>query len=92
METIKEAAFDFARNSSDDLSLLIEYEERAFAAGVEFAQKLIPVDDELPPLKTWLILQDKDGYFTANYFNNSIELSDFIMYSAPVNWRPVERT
>jgi hypothetical protein len=43
MKTIEEAAYNWKRNCTELLTI-----EEAFIAGVEFAQRWIPVDEELP--------------------------------------------
>lgn len=53
MKTIEEAAYVYARktvlkDTDPTLSELIEYCEMDFKAGVEFAQRWIPVTEEMP--------------------------------------------
>ena len=56
MKTIDEAAKDYVKgfggNPELSLSEIIEYAIEDFKAGAEFAQRWIPVDDELPEYTT----------------------------------------
>lgn len=76
MKTIEQAAKEYAettvlKETDASLSELINYCEIDFKAGVEFAQRWIPVSEEMPPSrkmvlaridrgegKTWLILAE----------------------------------
>lgn len=48
MNTIEQAAIDYAE-SLEDNDYTIET-EAAFKAGAEFAQRFIPIEEELPPI------------------------------------------
>ena len=95
-ETIEQAAEDYA-NSFEYNDYTIETES-AFKAGVEFAQRWISVDDELPNYYQ-IVLADNDKYkymaIVARVSNGDEDFypicgTDFIMSPNPIKWRPIE--
>jgi len=71
-------------------------QRRAFGAGVEFAQRWISVDDELPNYYQ-IVLADNGKYMAVvarvsdgdeEYY--SIYGTDIIMSPDPIKWRPIE--
>ena len=86
MKTIKEAAHEYFRKAQ--LGLENPGSESGFIAGVEFAQRWISVEDELPSigdhiliklkrdkLKIWRIFNEDDRILVSNY---------------ATHWRPIE--
>ncbi len=93
-KTIEQAAEDYA-NSFEYNDYTIETES-AFKAGVEFAQRWISVDDELPNYYQ-IVLADNDKYMAvvARVSNGDEDFypicgTDFIMSPDPIKWRPIE--
>lgn len=85
MKTIEEAAKEIFTKPDDNQIL-------AFELGVEFAQRWIPVEEELPEEKEWIIVElknvvSKNKYVTM-YPKNQLEF-DFIK-SNVIKWRPIE--
>lgn len=78
MKTIEEAAKKYSLNewhSDITPSSIFEQSEKDFKSGVEFAQRWIPVDEELPEKKDHNF---SDLVLTKNSFNNIlIERYDF---------------
>lgn len=63
MKTIEEAAKEYAELQANPIfrNLEVSIAEKAFNAGVEFAQRWIPVDEELPRIGEKVITKmDKD--------------------------------
>ena len=50
MKTIEEAVIEYSENADIDEETYIADVYDGFKAGVEFAQRWIPVEEELPPL------------------------------------------
>lgn len=78
------------------ISAIDEKTSEIFKAGVEFAQRWISVDDELPNYYQ-IVLADNDKYMAivARVSNGdeeyySIYGTDFIMSPGPIKWRPIE--
>lgn len=78
------------------IAAIDEKTSEIFKAGVEFAQRWISVDDELPNYYQ-IVLADNDKYMAivARVSNGdeeyySIYGTDFIMSPDPIKWRPIE--
>ena len=65
METIEEAAKEFSEKSVWACPI-------SFKAGVEFAQRWISVEDELPQEGTSVLIKNDFGYFGINVLENGI--------------------
>jgi hypothetical protein len=110
MKTIKEAKCKYCEKTASSPTMLktdiIEQNMNAFDAGVEFAQRWIPIEEELPKsgsdllLVKWLDKKNNVKYGLAKYLDfHSIGLHknkylDFIIQgSCPrevTHWRPIE--
>ena len=93
-ETIEDSALDYVNSTS--ITFPEDAVKKAFKAGVEFAQRWISVDDELPNYYQ-IVLADNDKYMAivARVSNGdeeyySIYGTDFIMSPDPIKWRPIE--
>lgn len=74
MKTIEQASENYAL-SLEDNDYTIET-KAAFQAGVEFAQRWISFDEEIPPIHTWLTVKINDYYGTIN--TKYLDSEDFL--------------
>ena len=58
-----------------------------FEAGVQFAQRWIPVEEELPEKLVQVIVKFEDGWCTCTWIT---EDGDFAFNVKPTYWRPIE--
>ena len=58
-----------------------------FEAGVEFAQRWIPVEEELPEKLVQVIVKFENGWCTCTWIT---EDGDFAFNVKPTHWRPIE--
>ena len=58
-----------------------------FEAGVEFAQRWIPVEEELPEKLVQVIVKLANGWHTTTWIT---ENGDFAFNVKPTHWRPIE--
>lgn len=81
MKTIEEAAKEIFPNPDSN-------QITAFELGVEFAQRWIPVEEELPPINKWIIVIKKHAFVESYYsIENCDKMSDFYNVT---HWRPIE--
>ena len=80
MKTIEQA--------QNEHSLYKDGDGFSFRAGVEFAQRFIPIEEEMPPIKEYIIFKHHNGYevmfFMSNYFREK-----YISYYPKGSWRPI---
>lgn len=86
MKTIEEAAkyYSDANYKENDYGLTNIASNHAFKAGVEFAQRWIPVEEELPNECTFVLTKYKNTYSVSWYDGQFNE-----MYN-PTHWRQIE--
>ena len=104
MKTISEAAIKYASSKSSS-DVFIESHIKDFKAGVEFAQRWIPVEEELPDVgETVLTKMEKrhgdtrvqNYYSTATRLENQGEWQDVnwvdhsMSFGHITHWRPIE--
>lgn len=58
-----------------------------FEAGVQFAQRWIPIEEELPEKLVQVIVKFEDGWCTCTWIT---EDGDFAFNVKPTHWRPIE--
>lgn len=85
MRTVELSAIEYAQ-SIDDNNYTIETES-AFIAGVQFAQRWIPIEEELPEKLVQVIVKFEDGWCTCTWIT---EDGDFAFNVNPTSWRPIE--
>jgi hypothetical protein len=101
MKTIKQEANSYysefyMESSIPDREAMTEM----FIAGVEFAQRWIPVEEELPEYAEELLLELENGHHEVGYylrkkghkdaFYSYVQPNiDFILYDV-IRWRPIE--
>lgn len=94
MKTIEQAAKEYSINFGNDSGVA----KLAFKAGVEFAQRWISVDDEMPKPDTdvivkFTIVEGCDGLALAEYSDDCIwhwRGYDFKEPERITHWRPIE--
>lgn len=100
MKTIKEAGEEYAKK--EGYCVIDQCGEKAFSAAVEFAQRYIPIEEELPLIEEdkifseHLLLKFKNGLeLTGFYYEGvgggyfAIDNSDAIEQSQIAGWRPI---
>ena len=85
MRTVELSAIEYAQ-SIDDNDYTIETES-AFIAGVKFAQRWIPIEEELPEKVVQVIVKLENGWCTCTWIT---EDGDFAFNVKPTHWRPIE--
>ena len=80
METISEAAIGYASSKSSS-DVFIESHIKDFKAGVEFAQRRIPVEEELPDEKNGYINKEVIAFTSDNF-------SYILIYDDYLGWLP----
>ena len=81
MKTIEEAlniAYDECESNA--------YFGNGFKKGVEFAQRWIPVEEELPEKLVQVIVKLENGWCTCTWIT---EDGDFAFNVKPTHWRPI---
>lgn len=99
MKTIEEAAKDYAikilnfqeGENPDDWKLLIDNCAKNFISGIEFAQRWIPVEEELPEDRFRILVKTHYGRMfiarrTSKYYIND----DNQTIGGVTHWRPIE--
>ena len=105
METIKEGAEIYYQSNEYQKSNSLNRFYNIFKAGVEFAQRWISVEDELPEEGVSVLIKNDFGYFGINVLENGIwrmctvekiagllNLKEYELenFAKPTHWRPIE--
>ena len=80
MKTIKEAAMDYC-SKTDGYKFIARSPFKSFEAGVEFAQRRIPVEEELPDEKNGYINKDVIAFTSDN-------CAYVLIYDDYIGWLP----
>ena len=103
MNTIEQAAVEYAE-SLEDNDYTIETES-AFKAGVEFAQRWISVEEELPPIGEMVLTKMEKRHgdtWVQNYYSTATRLENqgewqtvnwvdhSMSFGHITHWRPIE--
>lgn len=91
MKTIEEAILEFTKSYSG-FKIVPASWKCAFESGVEFAQRWIDCNNELPPRKITVLAKHEDGGITLGNYNGRYFHHD---YGNPncekvTHWRPIE--
>ena len=98
MKTINDAAQEYAINKYEECTGIIEDTLVDFKSGVEFAQRRIPVKEELPDSKNGYINKEVIA-FTSDNFSYILIYDDYLGWlpngtDADIDnithWRPIE--
>ncbi|MDR1340656.1 MAG: DUF551 domain-containing protein [Prevotellaceae bacterium] len=93
MKTVKEAAREYIDPShSGGTDYMTRAQERAYIAGVEFAQRWISVEEELPEFLEVVLVRNKNGFASAGRRGRArfiIDLSD-MRDEEVTHWRHIE--
>ena len=100
MKTIEEGLEEAYQKTGENA-----YFGNGFKAGVEFAQRWISVEDELPEEGVSVLIKNDFGYFGINVLENGIwrmctvekiagllNLKEYELenFAKPTHWRPIE--
>lgn len=89
MKTIEEAAREcyYRPEYSDSYAA---GKKSGFYEGVEFAQRWIPIEEELPKVGVLVLIQDEDKFRRLGFYNGEFWMNN---YGAAVlhitHWRPI---
>ena len=86
MKTIEQAAWEFAEENTDSESY-VGGTYSGFKAGVEFAQRWIPVEDEIPEKFKQVIVKLENGWHTCTWI---MEDGTFAFNVKPTHWRYID--
>lgn len=86
-----ELAPSFWKDKNGQVMHLRDISEMAFKAGVEFAQRWISVEDELPEEGKYVLLKYESGIYLGGidgnmFFEDTGTKDD----ETPTHWRPIE--
>ena len=91
MKTIEEAAIEHAKNlffGSSSIQYLCKGDfTTSFIEGVEFAQRWIPVEEELPEKSKQVIVKLENGWHTCTWIT---EDGTFAFNVKPTHWRHID--
>lgn len=86
MKTIKEAAMDYC-SETDGYKFIAHSPFKSFEAGVEFAQRWIPVEEELPEKSKQVIVKLENGWHTCTWITGD---GTFAFNVKPTHWRYID--
>jgi len=89
MQTINDAAKENCEYHMDSLRQYDKHFIEAFKDGVEFAQRWIPVSEELPKEGQEIICKNSNYKTVLFYYPNGVVDEDFLKANY-THWRPVE--
>ena len=87
MKTIEEAVIEYSENADIDEETYIADVYDGFKAGVEFAQRWIPAEQELPEKLVQVIVKLENGWHTTTLLT---ENGDFAFNVKPTHWRHID--
>ena len=103
MKTINDAALEYAELKANKLfrRLEVSIAEKSFKAGVEFAQRWIPIEEELPEVGEIVLVRTKinkvttcEMYIPKDYLDNILGekewAASYNFKQAITHWRPIE--
>ena len=101
MKTINDAAQEYAINKYEECTGIIEDTLVDFKSGVEFAQRWIPVEEELPEVGEIVLVKTKinkvttcEMYIPKDYLGNILGekewAASYNFKQAITHWRPIE--
>lgn len=105
MKTIEQASVEYSKKQYDHDPCMRFQCETHFEAGIEFAQRWIPVEEELPPIGEMVLtkMEKRHGdtlvqhyYSTATRLENQGEWQDVnwvdhsMSFGHITHWRPIE--
>jgi len=99
MKTIDEAAKEIYSYNVDEFTWISDEKRDSFITGVEFAQRWIPVEEELPEKQGCYFVKVKNSFpkncdiIVAEFYEDNktfySESSDYPIKDA-ISWRPIE--
>jgi len=99
MRTVTDAALENANEVK--MMSLHDREFLAFTKGVEFAQRWIPIGEELPPLNEYVLFKYSEGehcvgclnvygYYCSPYMPKENDYASIHLLSEVTHWRHIE--
>lgn len=90
MKTVEEAAKEYVRKKRGFATEFeLKHDSEIFKSGVEFAQRWIPVEEELPPLSQKVLCKDST-VFDVYLFESNTDRDIKIEVCEVTHWRPIE--
>lgn len=83
MKTVEEAAREIFPNPDSN-------QITAFELGAEFAQRWIPIEEELPSDLSDILVKSEDGSLTVGYRFQDKWVLDIDINPKITHWRPIE--
>ena len=89
MREIEEKAIEYAESKIkyEDDPEYFEYICKSFMKGVDFAQRWISIDEELPPVSQQVIVKLKNNWHACTWLLGD---GTFAYNINPTHWRPIE--
>ena len=87
MKTVEDAQEDYVNNTFIEPDTYIGEIYDSFKAGVKFATRWIPVEEELPKKLVQVIVKLENGWHTTTWIT---ENGDFAFNVKPTHWRPID--
>lgn len=98
MKTISSRVLEYKESEfKNDKRFAISYEQQIiccvndFKAGVEFAQRWIPVEEELPPIGVEVIVKERFNEYEIYVFNSTRDRLIKCQDNCITHWRPINR-
>lgn len=92
MKTIEEAAKQYGEKVSPHSTWTAKNVEISFKAGIDFAQRWIPVKEELPEIKKHdyqIFVKDIYGYNVLD-IDTDTDIKETLSLNDVTHWRPIE--
>ena len=92
MKTIEEEACDYAEETKDTTNGMFYSDcQDAFKAGVEFAQRWIPIEEQELPIKMAILCKRENSILpNVYYFDISTRAAFVTAKYKIISWRPTE--
>ena len=87
MKTIEEASVEYSKEQYDHDPIMRFQCETHFEAGIEFAQRWIPIEEDLPEEFKQVIVKLENGWHTCTWIT---EDGTFAFNVKPTHWRHID--
>ena len=87
MKTIEQASVEYSKKQYDHDPIMRFQCETHFEAGIEFAQRWISIDEELPPVSQQVIVKLKNNWHTCTWLLGD---GTFAYNIKPTHWRYID--
>jgi len=93
MKTIEEASVEYSKEQYDHDPIMRFQCETHFEAGIEFAQRWIPVEEEFPPIGVPVTCKynvfDKEYYWSGTFISDERMMHFIKKHLEITHWRPI---